>query len=111
MVTDVAKNDKKDKIQQEDISKKNRLKDGKSSTNSKSLISNDITAAKTCNDSQSVGKRKDNKQVFIVGDSVIKHLKEVPTYYQQHMHEKYQIYFNENAFYVALMEGLLVVVL
>ena len=38
------------------------------------MISNDITAAKTCNDSQSVGKRKDNKRVFIVGDSTIKHL-------------------------------------
>ena len=38
------------------------------------MISNDITAAKTCNDSQSVGKRKDNKRVFIVDDSIIKHL-------------------------------------
>ena len=35
---------------------------------------NDITAAETCNDSQSVGKRKDNKRLSIVGDSIIKHL-------------------------------------
>ena len=40
------------------------------------MISNDITAANTCNDSQSVGKRKDNKPVLIVGDSIIKHLNE-----------------------------------
>ena len=38
------------------------------------MSSNDITAAKICNDNQSVGKRKDNKRVFIVGDSIIKHL-------------------------------------
>ena len=42
--------------------------------NRKSLSFNDITAAETCNDSQSVGKRKDNKRVSIVGDSIIKHL-------------------------------------
>ena len=42
--------------------------------NRKSLISNDSTAAKTCNDSQSEGKKKDNKWVFIVGDSIVKHL-------------------------------------
>ena len=28
----------------------------------------------TCSDNQSVGKRKDNKQVFILGDSIIKDL-------------------------------------
>ena len=72
-VTDETKNNAKVSVQQEDISKKNHLQDGKSGTNRKSLISNDITA-KTCNDSQSVGKRKDNKRVFIVGDSIIKHL-------------------------------------
>ena len=38
------------------------------------MISNDITEAKICNDSQSVGKKKDNKRVFIVGDSITKHL-------------------------------------
>ena len=38
------------------------------------MISNDITVAKTCKDSRSVGKRKDKKGVFIVGDSIIKHL-------------------------------------
>ena len=42
--------------------------------NRKSLSFNDITAAETCNDSQLVGKRKDNKRVSIVGDSIIKHL-------------------------------------
>ena len=35
---------------------------------------NDITAAKTCNDSQLVEHRKDNKRVFMVGNSFIKHL-------------------------------------
>ena len=37
------------------------------------MSSNDIAAAKTWNDGQSVGKRKD-KRVFTVGDSLIKHL-------------------------------------
>ena len=75
-VTDETKNNEKVNIQQEDISKKNHLQDGKSGVNRKSLISNDITAANTCNDSQSVGKRKDNKRILIVGDSIIKHLNE-----------------------------------
>ena len=73
-VTDETKNNAKVNVQQEDIYKKNHLQDGKSGINRKSLISSDITAAKTCNDSQSVGKRKDNKRVFIVGNSIIKHL-------------------------------------
>ena len=68
------KNNTKVNVQQEDTSKKNHLQDGKSDINRESLIFNDITAAKTCNDSQSVGKRKDNKRVFIAGDSIIKHL-------------------------------------
>ena len=73
-VTDETKNNTKVNIQQEDISKKNDPQDGKRGINWKSLSSNDIAAAKTCIDSQSVGKRKDNKRVFIVGDSIIKHL-------------------------------------
>ena len=73
-VTDKTKNNTKVNVQQEDISKKNHLQDGKSGINRKSLIFNDITAVKTCTDSQSVGKRKDNKRVFIVGDSINKHL-------------------------------------
>ena len=73
-VTYETKNNKKVDIQQEDISKKNHLQDGKSDINRKRLISNDITAARTCNDSQSVGKRNDNKWVFVVGDSIIKRL-------------------------------------
>ena len=35
---------------------------------------NNITAAKACNDSQLVEHRKDNKRVFMVGNSFIKHL-------------------------------------
>ena len=73
-ITDEAKNNKNVNIQQEDISKKNHLQDDKSSINSKSLISNHTKAAKTCSDSQSLEKRKDNKRVFIVGDCNIKHL-------------------------------------
>ena len=73
-VTDERKNNTKVNIQQEDISQKNDLQDGKKGIKRKSLSSNNIIAAKTCNDSQSVGKRKDNKRVFIVGDSIIKHL-------------------------------------
>ena len=73
-VTDETKSNTKANVQQEDISKKNHLQDGKSGINRKSLISNDVTAANTCNYSKSVGKRKDNKRVFIVGDSIIKHL-------------------------------------
>ena len=38
------------------------------------MISNDIIAAITCTDIQSAEKRKNNKPVFIVGDSIIKHL-------------------------------------
>ena len=68
------KNNTKVNVHQEDISKKNHLQDGKSSINRKCLISNNIVATKTCNDSQSVGKRKDNKQIFTVGDSIIEHL-------------------------------------
>ena len=41
--------------------------------NRKSFSSMDITAVTTCNYSQWVGKRKDNKRVFIVRDSIIKH--------------------------------------
>ena len=37
------------------------------------MSSNNITAAKTWNDGQSLGKRKD-KRVFTAGDSIIKHL-------------------------------------
>ena len=73
-VTDETKNNAKANIQQEDISHKNHLQDGKRGINRKSLSFNDITAAETCNDSQSVGKRKDNKRLSIVGDSIIKHL-------------------------------------
>ena len=73
-VTDETKNNTKANVQQQNISKNIHLQDGKSGINRKSLISNDITAVKTCNDSQSVGKRKDNKLVFIVGDSIIKPL-------------------------------------
>ena len=73
-VTDEAKNNTKVNIQQEHISQKNDLQDGKRVINRKSLSSNDITTAKTYNDSQLVGKKKDNKRVFIVGDSIIKHL-------------------------------------
>ena len=51
-VTDETKNNTKVNIQQEDIFKNNHLKDGKSGINRKSLISNDITVAKTCNGSQ-----------------------------------------------------------
>ena len=72
--TDETKNNTKVNVQQEDISKKNHLQDGKSGINRKSLISNDITTAKACNDSQSVGKRKYNKRIFIVGNSIVKHL-------------------------------------
>ena len=54
-------------------SQKNDLQDGKRCINRKSLSSNDITAAKTRNDGQSVGKKKD-KRVFTVVDSIIKHL-------------------------------------
>ena len=68
------KNNKNVNIQQEDISKKNHLQDGKSSINSKTLISNHTKAAKTSSDSQSVEKKKGNKRVFIVGDCNIKHL-------------------------------------
>ena len=57
-VTDEMKNNKKNNIGQDDISKKNHLYDGKSCINTKSLISNDSTAARICNDSQSVGKGK-----------------------------------------------------
>ena len=39
-------------------SQKNDLQDGKRCINRKSLSSNDITAAKTRNDGQSVGKKK-----------------------------------------------------
>ena len=67
-------NNKKVNIQQEDISKKNHLQDGKHGINSKSLILNNTTVVKTCNDIQSVGSKKDSKQVFIAGDSIIKHL-------------------------------------
>ena len=76
-VTDKTKNNAKVNIQQEDISKKNDLQHGKRGIKKKSLSSKSlsfITAAKTCNDSQSVGKRKDNKWVFVVGDNIIKHL-------------------------------------
>ena len=73
-VTDETKNNTKVNIQQEHISQKNDLQDGKRVINRKSLSSNDITTAKTYNDSQLVGKKKDNKRVFIVGDSIIKHL-------------------------------------
>ena len=73
-VTDETKNNTKVNIQQQHISQKNDLQDGKKGINRKSLSSNDVTAAKTCNDSQSVRKRKDNKRVFIIGDSIIKHL-------------------------------------
>ena len=38
------------------------------------MIFSDITAAKTCNDSQLVEKRKVNKRVFIAGDIIINHL-------------------------------------
>ena len=65
---------KKARTQQEDTSKKNHLQDGKRGMNRKSLSSKDITAAKTSNDSQSVGKKKDNKRVFIVGNNIIKNL-------------------------------------
>ena len=58
-VTDETKNNTKVNIQQEDISQKNHLQDGKRIINRKSLSSIDIT---------------DNKRVFIVGDSIIKHL-------------------------------------
>ena len=54
-VSDETKNNTKANVQQEDISIKNHLQDGKSGISRKRLISNDITAAKTCNDSQSVG--------------------------------------------------------
>ena len=74
LVTDETKNNTKVNIQQEDISQKNDLQDGKRGINRKRLSSYDITAATICNDNQSVGKRKDNKRVFIVGDSIIKHL-------------------------------------
>ena len=73
-VTDETKNNTKVNIQQEDISQKNDLQDGKRGINRKSLSSSNITTAKTCNYSQSVGKGKDNKRAFIVGDSIIKHL-------------------------------------
>ena len=73
-VTDETKNNAKVNIQQVDISQKNDLQDSKRGINRKSLSSNEIKAAKTCNDSQSVAKRKDNKRVFIVDDSIIKHL-------------------------------------
>ena len=73
-VTDETKNNTKVNIQQEDISQKDDLQDGKRGINRKSLSSNNTTAAKACNNSQSVRKRKDNKRVFIVGDSIIKHL-------------------------------------
>ena len=74
--TDETKNNnnKKVNIEQEDISKKNHLQDGKHGINSKSLTSNNTAVVKACNDSQSVGSKKDNKQVFITGDSIIKHL-------------------------------------
>ena len=72
--TDETKNIIKVKIQLEDISQKNHLQDGKKGMNRKSLSSSDITAAKKCNDSQSIGKPKDNIRVFIVGDSIVKHL-------------------------------------
>ena len=39
---------------------------------------NDITAEKTCNDSQLVEHRKDNTRVFMVGNSFIKHLNGYP---------------------------------
>ena len=48
-VTDEAKNNANINIQQEDISQKNHLQDGKRGINRKLLSSNDITAAKTCN--------------------------------------------------------------
>ena len=73
-VTDETKNNTNVNVQQEDISQKNHLQDGKRGINRKLPSSNNITAGKRCNDSQLVGKRKDNKQVFIVGDSIIKHL-------------------------------------
>ena len=53
---------------------RSHLQDGKRGINRKNLSSNDITAAKAWNDSELVGKRKDNKRVFIVGDGIIKHL-------------------------------------
>ena len=51
-VTDERKNNIKVNIQQEDISQKNDLQDGKRGINRKTLSSNNITAAKSCNDSQ-----------------------------------------------------------
>ena len=52
-LTDETKtNNKKVNIQQPDISRENHQQDGKSGINSKSLISNDITAARICDDSQ-----------------------------------------------------------
>ena len=50
--TDEMKNNTKVNIHQEDISQKNDLPKGKRGINRKSLSSNDIKAAKTCNDSQ-----------------------------------------------------------
>ena len=38
------------------------------------MISKNTTVAKTWKDSQSVGNKKDNERVFIVGDNIIKHL-------------------------------------
>ena len=61
-------------IQQEDIFKNNHLQDVKDGINTKSLISNDTMVGRTCNDSQSVEKKKYSKRVFIVGDSIIKQL-------------------------------------
>ena len=73
LVTDETKNNnKKVNIQQEDISKNNHVQDGRCGINNKSLISNDTTAARTCNNSQSVRSKKYNKRVFIVDDSIIK---------------------------------------
>ena len=38
------------------------------------MISKNTTVVKTWKDSQSVGNKKDNERVFIVGDNIIKHL-------------------------------------
>ena len=70
-VTDETKNNTKVDIQQEDISQKNDR-----DINKEKFVIQRYYSSKTCNDSQSVGKRKDNKRVFIVGDSIIKHLNE-----------------------------------
>ena len=70
-VTDETKNNTKVDIQQEDISQKNDR-----GINKEKFVIQRYYSSKTCNDSQSVAKRKYNKQVFTVGDSVIKHLHE-----------------------------------